>query len=371
MSTATVTPGRRGLLRHSRWDALPVALAVAHGGLLLAVPSAPVVAVGLWWGSNTVAHYFLHRPFFRRRAVNVAFALYMSVLLGVPQALWRERHLAHHAGRPWRFRLSAALCAESALVLALWGVLLLLAPAFFLTAYLPGYLAGLALCWLHGHYEHAGGGPVSHRGALYNVLFLNDGYHAEHHADPGEHWTRLPARADPVARRSAWPAVLRWLETPWLDLLERAVLRSPRLQRFLLSRHERAFAALLPRLAPAGRVAVVGGALWPRTVLVLRRLLPAARLIVIDRSAENLAAARPFLPAGVEVVNDCYDPARMGGFDVVVIPLAFVGDREALYRDPPAPALVVHDWLWRRRGTGVVVSWLLLKRLNLVTPCAR
>jgi hypothetical protein len=370
MSAACSPPVRRGVLRHSRWDALPVALAALHGGLLVAAPSAPVVAVGLWWNSNTVAHYFLHRPFFRGRALNVAFGLYLTVLLGVPQTLWRERHLAHHAGRPWHLRPSPSLCVEAALVLALWAALLVMAPWFFLAAYLPGYVAGLGLCWLHGHYEHAGG-TTSHHGALYNILFLNDGYHMEHHAQPGEHWTRLPVHAGQATRLSAWPAVLRWLETPWLELLERGVLRSPRLQRFLLDRHQRAFAALLPQLPEVRRVGIVGGGLWPRTLLVLRRLLPAARLVVIDRSADNLAAARPFLPADAEVINDFYDPARMNDFDLVVIPLSLQGDREALYRDPPAPALLVHDWVWRRRGEGVVVSWLLLKRLNLVKPCAR
>ncbi len=371
MSAAYTAPVRRGVLRRSRWDALPVALAALHGAALVALPAAPVVALGLWWNSNTVAHYFLHRPFFRGRALNVAFALYLSVLLGVPQTLWRQRHLAHHAGRPWRLRLSRPLLIESALVLVLWAALLALAPAFFLTAYLPGYLAGLGLCWLHGHYEHAGGGTVSHHGTLYNVLFLNDGYHMEHHAHPGEHWTRLPRHATLATRLSAWPAVLRWLETPWLERLERPVLRSPRLQRFLLDRHERAFAALLPRLPGVRRVGIVGGGLWPRTALVLRRLLPHARFVVIDRSAENLAAAAPFLPMGVEVINDFYDPVRMNDFDLLVIPLSLLGEREALYRHPPAPAVLVHDWLWRRRGEGVVVSWLLLKRLNLVTPCAR
>ncbi|HKI38390.1 MAG TPA: fatty acid desaturase [Gemmataceae bacterium] len=370
MSAAHFTSARRGVLRHSRWDALPVGLALLHGALLVALPAAPVVALGLWWNSNTVAHYFLHRPFFRRRALNVAFALYLSVLLGVPQTLWRQRHLAHHAGRPWRLRPSRQLCVESALVLALWATLLALVPAFFLTAYLPGYVAGLGLCWLHGHYEHARG-TTSHYGTLYNFLFLNDGYHVEHHAHPGAHWTRLPGHAAPATRLSAWPAVLRWLETPWLELLERRVLRSPRLQRFLLDRHERAFAALLPHLPKVRSAAIVGGGLWPRTLLVLRRLLPDARLVVIDRSAENLAAARPFFPAGVEIINDFYDPVRMNDFDLVVIPLSLLGDREALYRDPPAPTLLVHDWIWRRRGQGVVVSWLLLKRLNLVKPCAR
>jgi fatty acid desaturase len=370
MIAAGAIPGRRGVLRHSRWDALPVALAVLHGGALLALPAAPVVAVGLWWNSNTVAHYFLHRPFFRGRALNIAFALYLSVLLGVPQTLWRERHLAHHACRPWRLCPSRQLGVESALIVALWAALLALAPAFFLTAYLPGYLAGLGLCWLHGHYEHAGGDTISHHGALYNFLFLNDGYHVEHHADPSEHWTRLPHHARLATRPSAWPAVLRWLETPWLERLERLVLRSRHLQRFLLDRHERAFAALLPRLPDLRRVGIVGGGLWPRTALVLRRLLPQARLAVIDRSAENLAAAAPLLPAGVEVINDFYDPSRMNGFDLLVIPLSLLGDRAALYRRPPAPAVLVHDWVWRRRGEGVVVSWLLLKRLNLVKPCA-
>ena len=49
------------------------------------------------------------------------------------------------------------------------------------------------------------------------------------------------------------------------------------------------------------------------------------------------------------------------------VPLALVGDRSAVYTAAGPPRLV-HDWLWRRRGPGVVVSWLLLKRLNLVAP---
>ena len=56
----------------------------------------------------------------------------------------------------------------------------------------------------------------------------------------------------------------------------------------------------------------------------------------------------------------------MRGADLVVLPLAFDGDRDAIYAHPPAPVVVVHDWIWRRRGEGYVVSFLLLKRLNLV-----
>jgi Fatty acid desaturase len=356
---------RRGVLRFSRWDALPVGLAVAHGLLLACVPAAPVVALGVWWNSNTVAHHFLHMPFFRWRSLNRLFSCYLSVLLGIPQTLWRQRHLAHHAGVPWRLRLTGQLLLEASLVLALWAALLAWQPQFFLAAYLPGYAAGLALCWLQGHYEHVRG-TVSHHGRLYNFLFLNDGYHVEHHDSPGRHWTQLPEHARADVPLSRWPAVLRWLETFSLEGLERLVLRCRPLQRFMLAVHERAFRELLPEVGPVRRAGIVGGGLFPRTALVLGRLLPDARLVVIDASAANLATARPFVGPGVEFVNERYDLRRHGGFDLLVIPLAYVGDREQFYHDPPGPALLVHDWLWHKRRRGAVVSLLLLKRLNLV-----
>lgn len=366
MSTAAPGVGRAGVLAHSRRDALLVGLALGQGAVLLAAPSAWTIALGLWWGSNTVAHWFLHRPFFRSRPLNLLFALYLSVLLGAPQSVWRSRHLAHHAGRPWRFRLSRQTAVEVSLVWGLWGLLLARVPAFFLTAYLPGYAAGLGLCWLHGYYEHARG-TVSHHGWLYNLLFFNDGYHAEHHAHPSRHWTLLPRDVCREAPTSHWPAVLRWLDALSLDGLERGVLRSPRLQRFVLRAHERAFRRLLPTLPPAPRVAIVGGGLFPRTLLVLQRLLPDARFLVIDRSADNLRTASAFLGDEVQVVHDAYEPSQLVDADLAVFPLAFVGDREAIYRVPPAPVVVVHDWMWRRRGVGVPVSLWLLKRLNRVS----
>jgi hypothetical protein len=365
MSTAVPGLSRAGVLAHSRWDALLVALAAAQGVVLLAAPSAWTVAPGLWWCSNTVAHYHLHRPFFRSRPLNLLFALYLSVLLGVPQSVWRSRHLAHHAGRRWHFRLRRQTMVEIVLVLALWAALVAGRPAFFLMAYAPGWLLGLGLCWLHGHYEHARG-TVSHHGRLYNLLFFNDGYHVGHHLRPGLHWTLLPHEEPAGVPTSRWPAVLRWLDAVSLEGLERLVLRSPRLQRMVVGVHESAFRDLLPPLPATPRVAIVGGGLFPRTLLVLRRLLPGARFVLIDRSAANLAAAAAFLPDGVEVVHAAYEPAQLEGVDVAVFPLAFVGDREAIYRRPPAPVVFVHDWVWRRRGEGAVVSWWLFKRLNRV-----
>jgi Fatty acid desaturase len=374
MSTLTGRLARPGVLRHSPWDALLVVLAAAHGIVLLvmarsgdrAITSA-VVAVGLWWNSNTISHNFIHRPFFRWRWLNALFALYLSGLLGIPQSLWRDRHLAHHAGVAWRLKPSPQMAAEVLLVLAVWGTLETFYGTFFLTAYLPGYALGLGLCWLHGHYEHARG-TTSHYGFWYNLLFFNDGYHVEHHARPGTHWTDLPRQVHRDAVASRWPAVLRWLDALSLEGLERGVLHSAFLQRFMLARHERAFRRLLPPLPPTPRIAVVGGGLFPRTLLVLRRLLPEASLVVIDRSAENIDVARTLAPAGVIFKHACYEPTLVEGCDIVVLPLAFTGDRAAIYRSPPAPVVFVHDWIWRRRGASVVISFLLLKRLNRVGP---
>ena len=93
-----------GLFRYGPSDALFVLLAAVHGAALLAFPSLLLVALGLWWNSNTISHNFIHRPFFRRGLPNRALSLYLTLVLGYPQELWRRRHLAHHAGRPVRLR---------------------------------------------------------------------------------------------------------------------------------------------------------------------------------------------------------------------------------------------------------------------------
>jgi hypothetical protein len=349
-------------------DAPLVALAGLHAVILIAWPSLPVIALGMWWNSNTIAHNFIHRPFFRARSANVLFSACLSALLGIPQTLWRERHLAHHAGVTFRLRPSPRLAAETALLLTLWIALAALSPRFFLAVYLPGYLLGLALCSLQGHYEHVHGN-ISHHGAIYNFLCLNDGYHAEHHAHPGAHWTTLPQRIDPAARISRWPAPLRWLDDIGLEGLERLVLRSPRLRSFLLDRHRRAFQALLPEILPrlpsAARVAIIGGGLFPRTALLLQELLPAASLTIVDADAANLATARAMV-RGVEFVHARYTPGKLSGYDLVVIPLSFDGSRAALELHPPAPAVLIHDWIWRPRGHSRIVSFALLKRVNFI-----
>ena len=359
------TASPRGVLQYSVWDAVLLALAAAHGAILVAAPLWPVMVLGLWWNSNTISHNFVHKPFFRHRALNQLFSCYLTLLLGIPQSLWRQWHLAHHARRVWRWRLTPPIFVELILVLSLWSALSAWRPDFFLRVYLPSYLAGLALCSLHGYYEHFRG-TLSHYGWIYNRLFFNDGYHVEHHQNPQMHRSHLPEAAKRGSPTSRWPAVLRWLEWINLENLEKCVLYSRLLQWFVLRTHERAFRRLLPQLDIVNCVAVVGGGLFPRTVLILRRLLPEARLVVIDARAESIQTAQSLLHESVECVCEWYDPIRHTGFDLVVIPLSFSGDREGLYRRLPGPAVLFHDWMWRRRGRSTIVSVFLLKRLNLV-----
>lgn len=356
-----------GVLRHSRWDGVLVALSLVHLLILVFAPSIPVIAIALWWNANTIAHNFIHCPFFRPAGLNRAFSIYSSALLGIPQGLWRARHLRHHSGVDRPLRWTGDILAETVVVGGVWMALGFFAPRFFIGVYLPGYALGLDLCWLQGHFEHVGG-TTSHYGRLYNWLFFNDGYHVEHHLRPGEHWSRLPGRPFAGARGSRWPPVLRWIDSAVpaaLEWLERRVLRSTRLQRFVVRAHERAFGALLPLVPSPRRVTIVGGGLFPRTALALRRLLPNATLTIVDARPANLETARGFLD-GVALQHRMFDAATTEGADLVVIPLSFIGDRARIYRQPPAPAVLVHDWIWRARGDSVTVSWVLLKRLNLV-----
>jgi hypothetical protein len=370
MATWTTERHRRAsaIFRHSDRDAVFVGLSIAHAALLLAAPSVPLVAIGLWWNANTIAHNFIHRPFFRSAPTNHVYSAFLSLVLGLPQQIWRERHLAHHADRPVRVRWSRQLFVEIALVGGLWTTMALVAPATFMLVYLPGWAIGLGICALQGHYEHAGG-TTSHYGKLYNLLFFNDGYHVEHHARPGAHWADL-AGADTPARTSRWPPVLRWLDDWNLQGLERIVLRFPPLQRFVLARHRRAFAALLPRFAGAARVLVVGGGMYPRTALLVRELLPDADIHIVDADASHLDLARPFLDHSVRLTHARFDPLTPVDADLIVTPLAYIGNRRSIYEHAPAPRVLVHDWIWHRRGEGVVVSWLLLKRLNVVIGAA-
>ena len=374
-ASAEPRPALAASLTHSD-RAVFVPLTVAYAVALLAIPSIPLIAIAMWWNANTIAHNFIHRPFFRSARANRAFSACLSVVLGVPQDLWRQRHLRHHAeaahGTSRPIAITATLAGEVALVAAWWIALVFFAPSLFVSVYLPGWTIGLVLCQMQGHFEHARG-TTSHYGWLYNRLFFNDGYHVEHHRRPSAPWRELPSLERPDTPSSRWPAVLRWLDAFSLSGLERFVARSPFLRRFVIGVHERAFRRLLPEIEKAQRITVVGGGLFPRTALVLARVVPDAAVTILDLSWANLEAARAFLAAPASgdapsyvFTQERFDPASPCDTDLVILPLAFDGDRARAYAHPPARMMLVHDWIWAPHGRSVVISWLLLKRLNLV-----
>ena len=106
--------------------------------------------------------------------------------------------------------------------------------------------------------------------------------------------------------------------------------------------------------------------MFPRTALLLQRLLPEAEITIVDASLHNLETARRFLDGRIRFAHRLFETGTHAEADLVVIPLCFIGDRQALYRNPPAPLVLIHDWLWSRGGDSVIVSAWLLKRLNLV-----
>lgn len=396
-----------GLFQTSNRDILVLAAAVLHGVLATAVlvvaagdrnlgPCAAAViilCVAMNWGSNTVSHIHLHTPLFRDARANRAFSLYLSVLLGVPQGWWKLRHLAHHGlpaaqDRATRTALHRQGACELATLLALLTGLVLAAPWVFAWVYAPAMLLGLGLCWIQGHQEHArSAAGVDLHAVMYNRLWFNDGFHAAHHRCPGAHWATLPDHAAPGDAVSRWPPTLRWLESlpalgngvaaTAIDLLERLTTRLPAVRRHLLRTHGRAWARLLSQagIDPASihTVTIVGGGLFPRTALILSRLLPRARLTIVEAVPAHVARARRFLAGTAATFVEGRLGEGLAGWraavstDLLVLPLAFRGDRARFYRQPPSPLVVIHDWLWRARGTaGVAVSRTLLKRLNLV-----
>ena len=207
---------------------------------------ATVYAVSISWNINSIAHNQIHNPYFVSAALNRAFSMLLSLTLGFTQTDYHYVHLRHHAGnsdRPgpdgetidplsiyrrgddgqpenvWAYtflsyfrdaptrdfssmtgrrRLDALWSrAEMAAVAVFYGLLALYDWRAIL-ALLPFYYLGHSLSSLNGWYEHFGGNPdlpmawgVSSYNRLYNWLWFNNGYHAEHHYRPRHHWTQM------------------------------------------------------------------------------------------------------------------------------------------------------------------------------------
>ena len=399
MATATTTmrAHRASVLSHPA-DAALVAIAITHATLVASVVAldprgvhaivvAALLGLATVYSSNTVSHWHIHRPLFASCAASRALSLLITATSLVPQTAWKQRHLWHHrgeAGPSPRHPLRGRLLTELAVVCAAVSLLAWLRPYTLAFVVAPGFALGMSLARMQGHFEHEGDDDraksgVSHYGWLYNALWFNDGYHAEHHRSPGTHWAELVhVRRDPP-RTSAHAPLLRlldrldfaaWSRASALGLLERAVPRFPRLERWVVQRHARAIASLLEGRPTPRRIAIVGGGLFPRTVLVMREVAENASVVVIDASSESLEVARRHLDErGIPhpaMQHARFDSEVHRGFDLVVFPLAFVGARESIARACEHNTLVLtHDWLTTRLPHSRVVSGWLWKRVNL------
>lgn len=226
-------------------------------------------ALAIGWNLDSVSHNFIHNPFFRSKTLNRITEFVLTFALGTPQTMYRFVHMRHHAGnsdRPgpdgetidpisiykhgadgkaepmlsyvllqfWRddgpFTVARQIRAkrpdearraleEFWAMIALYGVMAIVNWRF-VVFLAPFYYLGQSLSMLIAYYEHLGADPeepaamgVSTYGPVYNLLFLNNGYHAEHHYQPKRHWTQMKTLRDATREEQA-RAGLRVLGPP-------------------------------------------------------------------------------------------------------------------------------------------------------------
>jgi fatty acid desaturase len=210
------------------------------------IPLGLIWSVSISWNINGISHNFLHNPYFKSAALNRAFSVLESVTVGFSQVFYEQVHKDHHKGNadlpdanghtrdplsiykygrngqaenPWTYTFFSFFRDDPKPVfrtlkrksrsLAYWGVFEIalflslyvaagIANWRFICFFLPCWYFGHCLSYLNGYYRHYGGKPnvplawgVSSYNRLYNFLWFNNGYHAEHHYHPRVHWTGM------------------------------------------------------------------------------------------------------------------------------------------------------------------------------------
>ncbi len=294
--SATHRKARLGLFRSSGWDVIPAALLYLQFGLIvgfiliwpqLSWPArlgcGAFYALSVGWCLDTIAHNFVHNPFFASEWMNRLTGHVLTLVLASPQTGYAYTHMRHHAGssdrigadgrtidpislyqygadgkaepvwsyalrqywrdegplrviariaarrpaeaRAARQELMAMLAVYAGLLAVNWQAVLFLAPWFYL---------GQVFSSLIAYYEHFGAEPevplatgISTYAPLYNWVFFNNGYHNEHHARPKAHWTQMPAvrRETEPGQRAAGARTLR--AAHFLGFLDRWTWRVP------------------------------------------------------------------------------------------------------------------------------------------------
>ncbi len=213
-----------------------------------------IYSVSISWNINGISHNFLHNPFLAFRPLNRLFSAMESLTLGFSQTFYKYVHHRHHMGnsdRPdehgetkdwlsiyrhgedgeaenvWSYIFLSYLRDDPKAIFAeikrknpsdaYWGVVEIAAFVCFyilgfvlnwkfMLFFLPFYYLGHCLSYLNGYFLHYGGNPdkpiawgVSSYHKLYNWLWFNNGYHAEHHFRPKLHWTKMKVLHQQIA----------------------------------------------------------------------------------------------------------------------------------------------------------------------------
>jgi len=215
-----------------------------------------IYSVSVSWNINGISHNFIHNPYFSWRPLNRIFAVLESMTLGFSQTFYKYVHHRHHMGnsdRPdeegdtvdwlsiyrhghdgeaenvWSYIFLSYLRDDPKAIFkeikrksgpdAYWGVFEI--AAFigffvlmgilnwkFILFFLPFYYLGHCLSYLNGYFLHFGGNPdkpiawgVSSYEKIYNALWFNNGYHAEHHFRPKLHWTKMQQLHEQIAEQ--------------------------------------------------------------------------------------------------------------------------------------------------------------------------
>lgn len=232
-------------------------------------------ALSISWNVNSVSHNFIHNAYFQSNVLNRAFSLLESITMGFSQTMYDYVHRQHHIGNNDRIgkngetvdwisiyqhgsngepehalnytflsffrddpkrivagikRLNPFLAQFAWFELAL--VVLMIVGLFLIhwqlaLFFLVFHYLGHSLTAMNGYYEHLGSNPdkpiawgVSCYNPLYNWLWLNNGYHAEHHYRPKQHWMKMKELHQSIKLKQqeagvkviAWPHQLGFLQ---------------------------------------------------------------------------------------------------------------------------------------------------------------
>jgi fatty acid desaturase len=215
-----------------------------------------IYSISVSWNINGISHNFIHNPYFSWRPLNRMFAVLESMTLGFSQTFYKYVHHRHHMGnsdRPdeegetvdwlsiyrhghegeaenvWSYIFLSYLRDDPKAIFgeikrksradAYWGVaeiaaflgffvLMGILNWKFILFFLPFYYLGHCLSYLNGYFLHYGGNPdkpiawgVSSYEKIYNTLWFNNGYHAEHHFRPKMHWTKMEQLHEQIAEQ--------------------------------------------------------------------------------------------------------------------------------------------------------------------------